>query len=52
MAMHKIKSTHKESQGEFVLIDEKNYDPSKHELYDENESEQIVTAKPKKREIK
>lgn len=36
MAVLKIKSTHKESQGDFVLIDEENFDSKKHELYVEN----------------
>lgn len=39
MTVLKIKSTHKESQGEFVLIDEENFDHSRHELYVENAPE-------------
>lgn len=50
----KIKSTHKESQGEFVLIDEENFDPKKHELYVENqpEPERVASTKHKKSESK
>lgn len=35
MAIMKVKSTHPESQGPFVLIEEVDYDPKKHELYEE-----------------
>lgn len=31
----RIKSTHPASQGDFVEINETDYDPSKHELFDE-----------------
>ena len=54
MAVLKIKSEHEESQGKFVLIDEENFDPSKHELYVENapepepEPEPVSSTKPNK----
>lgn len=35
MSILKVKSTHKESQGEFVLIEADTFDPLKHKLYDE-----------------
>jgi hypothetical protein len=33
MAMIKVKSTHPESQGPFVLMDEADFDAKKHKLY-------------------
>lgn len=41
MAVIKIKSTHKESQGDFVLIEEGNFNSEIHELYIENEVKEI-----------
>lgn len=58
MAVLKIKPEHEDSQGKFVLIDEENFDPSKHELYVENapepepEPEPGTSTKPNKRERK
>lgn len=34
MATMKVKSSDPESQGPFVLIEEDEYDPTKHELYE------------------
>lgn len=34
MAVIKIKSTHPESQGDFVLIEEEDFDAERHEIYD------------------
>ncbi len=33
----KIKSTHPESQGDFVIIDDEDFDPEKHEKYEQEE---------------
>lgn len=56
MAALRIKSEHEESQGKFVLIDEENFDPKKHELYVEGqpepEPEPITSTKHKKSENK
>ena len=39
MAAIKIKSTHPPSQGDFVLLEEEDFDPAKgHELYEEPEA--------------
>lgn len=38
MSAIKIKSTHPESQGDFVLIDEENFDKNIHQLYEDTES--------------
>lgn len=38
MSVIKIKSTHPESQGEFVLIDEDNFDKNIHQHYEDAES--------------
>lgn len=52
MAVLKIKSTHKESQGEFVLIDEENYDPKKHKLYVKETSIPTPTPAPTSAPVK
>lgn len=46
MAVIKVKSTHPESQGPYVLLDEEDFDKEKHELYVEVEPE--GGAEPKK----
>ncbi len=35
MTVIKIKSTHKQSQGDYVLIEEENFDAKIHTLYEE-----------------
>jgi hypothetical protein len=44
----KIKSTHPESQGPYVLIDAHDFDEKVHELYDENEAETGAKSSSKK----
>ena len=41
----KIKSTHPPSQGEFVVINDEDFDPARHEPYDEPVA---VMPKPRK----
>ena len=48
MAAIKIKSEHKESQGDFVLLNEEDFDPNKHELYDETSLDANKEKKSKK----
>ena len=43
MALLKIKSTHPESQGEFVLIDEENFNAEIHNIFGVEEVKEEVT---------
>lgn len=58
MAAIKIKSTHPESQGAFVNIEEENFDPSVHELFEpvaadaDADGGDAEPAKPAKRKSK
>lgn len=36
----RVKATHPPSQGEWVVMNESDFDPARHELYDAQESEQ------------
>lgn len=47
MAVIKVKSTHPESQGAFVLIEEETFDKSVHKLYVEGEVEVEVVKEVK-----
>ena len=50
-----IKASHPESQGEFVRINDSDFDPEKHELWIENVTEmlpEMPPEKPKKRNAK
>lgn len=40
----KIKPSH-ESQGEFILINKDDFDPKKHELFDENKPKQVKSTR-------
>lgn len=46
MAVIKVKSTHIESQGPYVLIEESTFNPDIHQLYIENEVIEEVKEKP------
>ncbi len=39
MSVIKIKSTHPESQGAYVLIEQEHFDPSVHKLYDPDQTD-------------
>jgi hypothetical protein len=41
MAIMRIKSTHQPSQGDFVEIEEENFDPAIHEVYGETKTTNI-----------
>lgn len=47
-----IKSTHKESQGDYVVINAEDFDPSKHELYDPDAPEKTAKKRTGKKEAK
>jgi len=50
MAVIKIKSTHKQSQGDFVLIEEENFDAKIHTLYEEPSKSQAKRLDAQKTE--
>lgn len=44
----RIKSTHPKSQGDFVEINEKDFDPKKHEMFDEADAPKVKATKVEK----
>jgi hypothetical protein len=44
MAVVRVKSTHPESQGPFVLIDDFSFDAAVHELFEPTEQEKAAVA--------